>query len=681
MDIAYYFNDQNNVNTHTCLNQLNQCIKDKTINLLEYGYMSEFLKENGSLKNASWMYELLAKIKNNKIMKNFCLLYPYIKDPKTVIDDLISSEKIFTFTKDQIEGFTQMIQTIYDYHEKTFGLFGYAGTGKTTIVIKLIYYLLTHKLVKKVAITAPTNKAVNVMKAKFRSCLNTKKLKEGDDFDEQITNVTSIAPEQIDFITIHKLLNYGTDVDVGGNRIFVQKGKSNILDYDLIIIDECSMLPLHITAHIYEEIRKATQLVGDNVVKIPKIIFSGDPAQLPPVGEKSSAIFSYESITFNDFLKSLPSNIANLSVISMGCSTSTSTSTSKSNGFVSSIKSSYENFINDLKTMKSTTMKTIVRNVNSNVDEMWFDLRQWVIGETTHPTIKNFIGSDIHLYKYNNGTSKTESLWFKKFMKMTKNNNQSDVSNIIITWTNKQTDTYNDHVRKILFGKQSKNQVPETYEVGDILMLNDFYNYNETPNEQNKFYTSEQIRVVNVEKTTFKCLMAKKPIKQALLKLKNSKNIISKLDECIKNINDKTKREYIVWKLKVHKIFDSTQEPYTIFTIHNTETDFLNKDKLEATKLITILRIYYKTNYKERLKKIDDLVIKPLWNLFDETFVRPIADINYGYSITTHKSQGSTFYNVFIDAHDILQNMNANEAKRCIYTSHTRASNKIYILI
>ena len=35
---------------------------------------------------------------------------------------------------------------------------------------------------------------------------------------------------------------------------------------------------------------------------------------------------------------------------------------------------------------------------------------------------------------------------------------------------------------------------------------------------------------------------------------------------------------------------------------------------------------------------------------------------------------------VFVDAHDIFKNNNANEAKRCIYTALTRTSNELHIL-
>jgi hypothetical protein len=61
-------------------------------------------------------------------------------------------------------------------------------------------------------------------------------------------------------------------------------------------------------------------------------------------------------------------------------------------------------------------------------------------------------------------------------------------------------------------------------------------------------------------------------------------------------------------------------------------------------------------------------------------------DIDYGYAITAHKSQGSTFKNVFIDLRDILfyekngrliDRFDINMMNRLIYVAMSRASNKV----
>lgn len=46
-------------------------------------------------------------------------------------------------------------------------LFGYAGTGKTTLITEIIGFFIMNKNLKKVCFTASTNKATDVLKSKF----------------------------------------------------------------------------------------------------------------------------------------------------------------------------------------------------------------------------------------------------------------------------------------------------------------------------------------------------------------------------------------------------------------------------------------------------------------------------------------------------------------------------------
>jgi hypothetical protein len=61
-------------------------------------------------------------------------------------------------------------------------------------------------------------------------------------------------------------------------------------------------------------------------------------------------------------------------------------------------------------------------------------------------------------------------------------------------------------------------------------------------------------------------------------------------------------------------------------------------------------------------------------------FLRKFADVNYGYCITCHKSQGSTYNTAFVLEDDIDANPNIVERNRIKYTAYTRASRKSYIL-
>lgn len=55
------------------------------------------------------------------------------------------------------------------------------------------------------------------------------------------------------------------------------------------------------------------------------------------------------------------------------------------------------------------------------------------------------------------------------------------------------------------------------------------------------------------------------------------------------------------------------------------------------------------------------------------------ADINYAYALTVHKSQGSTFDDVFVDVNNIKVNRQTVERNRLLYTAMTRAKNRVFI--
>ena len=71
-----------------------------------------------------------------------------------------------------------------------------------------------------------------------------------------------------------------------------------------------------------------------------------------------------------------------------------------------------------------------------------------------------------------------------------------------------------------------------------------------------------------------------------------------------------------------------------------------------------------------------------LWENFYQRYIDSIADISYGYAITTHKSQGSNYKVIFVDMKNIItNNINQKESYRCLYTAITRTSKYLNILM
>ena len=142
-------------------------------------------------------------------------------------------------------------------------LSGSAGTGKTT-VISHFCNSLTHESKKRTVIAAPTHQALSILSEKLESN----------------------GVRGINLKTVASLLNMRYNVDeVNGKEVFTFTDNTNTYgfkNYDLIIIDESSMIPKN-------QVDKIVELaIRDNV----KVIFTGDVKQLPPVNEDNSLVFS-----------------------------------------------------------------------------------------------------------------------------------------------------------------------------------------------------------------------------------------------------------------------------------------------------------------------------------------------------------------------------------------------------
>ena len=71
------------------------------------------------------------------------------------------------------------------------------------------------------------------------------------------------------------------------------------------------------------------------------------------------------------------------------------------------------------------------------------------------------------------------------------------------------------------------------------------------------------------------------------------------------------------------------------------------------------------------------------WRTFYK-FKEIFCNVKYAFSSTIHKSQGSTYYNAYIDMRELFRFANDNKkletSFRLIYTAITRPKNNIYVL-
>lgn len=712
------------------LGLLNEFVKENIIDLLEYSNMVEFYKKKGSIVNLAQFCQIVNKIDSNLGLseekrdtfvnvceKVFVHLFKPIGKKNIRHNEDIDTQKLsdaafeersehIIFSSDQKKATNSIIQFLVSPEKKSFGLYGYAGTGKTTLIIEIVHFLLKHNYITSIVLAAPTNKAVNIMKAKFRHELKTlvqDKIHEYDDmgsFDDDLDKLQTIGIK-VDFITIHKLLNYENDFDVEGNRIFIKGKNSNITKYDLVIIDECSMIPLDVVSNIFEELDKeGKKQLRDKIIRqVPKVMFVGDPAQLPPVGEKVSIIFaqSKKDFNFKQFEKIVcedEDEKDNFYSVPNANNNDGGDGNDDENNIT---KQKFKILQNNVLSQEDYTLTEVVRSKDDMIVGLCNNIREWVMGTISEPTIGKFKGNGVFLYK-KNAKGKHNSKWFKKHLDNISASKDSLLINsgIILTWTNDQTNEYNNQTRSFLF-KDKKEKINK-YEIGDILILSDFYNMDESEikdvkhdnkgtnkGDNKRFYTSEQIKIANIEELVRACPSFGEFLPNDARKMKNSVIIGDKYKMMIKLINGKTKRKYFVWKLYTHRLTDvsvenTVPEVYQMYVIKDESLQDLEKDKEFCFDKIKILRQFFKSYYPEQLNQIDKTIIKPLWREINKILVEPFASVNIGNSITCHKSQGSTFYKTFVDIDDILKNYRKpDEAKRCIYTALTRASNEVHV--
>jgi len=180
----------------------------------------------------------------------------------------INNFNISDLNTGQKEAFELFKEFLTSRDGSMFCLRGYAGTGKTYLVKRLIKYIHTKYPGFKIAVTAPTNKAVKVL-----------------------AKTSSIKDLRVTYQTVHKLLGLKEDIQLDGTIKFIKNNmESNDIDkFKILIVDEVSMLD----DTLFTEIQSYSKRL--------KIIFMGDPAQIPPVNKTDCIPFNDEKKIFYDF--------------------------------------------------------------------------------------------------------------------------------------------------------------------------------------------------------------------------------------------------------------------------------------------------------------------------------------------------------------------------------------------
>ena len=90
------------------------------------------------------------------------------------------------------------------------------------------------------------------------------------------------------------------------------------------------------------------------------------------------------------------------------------------------------------------------------------------------------------------------------------------------------------------------------------------------------------------------------------------------------------------------------------------------------------LNVLQEVSVPDYERRSRDYATNKQWEIFWE-FRQQFHDVNYAYSLTVHKSQGSTFQDVFIDLPDLTRNSKVVERNQLCYVAFTRAAKRVFI--
>lgn len=433
---------------------------------------------------------------------------------ETISDDALSELFLLPLSKDQTKAWARLEKWATN-KSSYFILRGYAGTGKTYLLRKLA------ELQVDVFFTAPTNKAAKVLAKSTRREAKTTYAQLGIRMQQEEDRL---------------ILTFSDDPP------YMPKNS-------ILVVDEASMVGEELFAFIQKVVERTKC----------KVLFVGDPAQLPPVGEKFTKAWRATD------------------------------------------KPDHRAFMREVMRFDNQLLTVATK------------IRDYLVEERYISPIKDDndgIGSNKGVFLLKN-----RKVYTSYIDTLTQPDMFADIK--VIAWRNKTVNAYNERIR-------SNFGFTRPYEVGDILMIAE-------------------------------------PVEEA-------GHIVASIDD-----------EYIVSEVLDSSIsvwMDDGSKPSVdvwILQLQDAEGSKLclniAKEQFEVDRLLSI-KADLAHNAKPNMKR-------KFWLDFWSA-KRQFHKVRYGYAITAHRAQGSTYLEVFVDQQDIMQNSNKREAMRALYVASTRASKCLF---
>ncbi len=183
-----------------------------------------------------------------------------------------------TLTTDQYNTLTQL-EVFLKSDKNVFLLKGYAGTGKTTLLKGIVKYLASQNCFAH--LMAPTGRAAKILK------------------DKTGINATTIHKGIFDFEKLHRI-NQEEELHKKTFKYFFGLNLNEFQPNQVFLIDEASMVSNQYAEDEFFRfgsgylLNDLLRYIDLNTTKNHKIIFVGDPAQLPSVGDPESRALKTE---------------------------------------------------------------------------------------------------------------------------------------------------------------------------------------------------------------------------------------------------------------------------------------------------------------------------------------------------------------------------------------------------
>ena len=212
----------------------------------------------------------------------------------------------------------------------------------------------------------------------------------------------------------------------------------------------------------------------------------------------------------------------------------------------------------------------------------------------------------------------------------------------LIAYTNNRVNAFNTCVRRILFNDE------EPYHIGEILMGCENFSYN-----HNDFFNSSDYIVVSIKKTQ--------------RKIPNFTSLPG-------------------YDLMLYDVVDNVNRQVFILDIDNINPDYLDSlaQTIENIRIdaISAKNRGNRTASKFLWRKYYDIMksfATPIPLMFDNRVVKA-RTFTYGYAITVHKAQGSSYNSIFIDMNNLLLDKDVSELRQLQYVALSRTKTDAHLL-